>query len=118
MAAELGVPNAQTYFDRVRSRVNLPSIPATLENIKNERRFELAFEGVRYYDLLRWHDEKLIDDNQKDIRVYDRKVPKKKTVNFRKETGGFLPIPQSEIELSKGVLVQNPGWEGSGHYLD
>lgn len=118
MAAELGVPNAQTHFDRVRSRVNLPSIPATLENIKNERRFELAFEGVRYYDLLRWHDEELIDDNQKDIRVYDRKVPKKKTVNFRKETGGFLPIPQSEIELSKGVLVQNPGWEGSGHYLD
>lgn len=118
MAAELGVPNAQTYFDRVRSRVNLPSIPATLENIKNERRFELAFEGVRYYDLLRWHDEELIDDNQKDIRVYDRKVPKKKTVNFRKETGGFLPIPQSEIELSKGVLAQNPGWEGSGHYLD
>lgn len=118
MAAELGAPDAQSYFDRVRERAKLPSLPVTLENIKNERRFELAFEGVRYYDLLRWHDEDVIESNQKDIQVYDKKVPKKKTITFREETGGFLPIPQTEIELSKGVLVQNPGWEGSDNYLD
>ena len=67
MAAELGAPNAQQYLDRVRNRVGLASVPVTLENIKAERRFELAFEGVRYYDLLRWHDEDLITINQTGI---------------------------------------------------
>lgn len=118
MAAELGAPNAQAYLDRVRSRVNLPSVPVTLENIKAERRFELAFEGVRYYDLLRWHDEYLIDKNQTDVQVYDRKRPVKKTIHYRPETRGFLSIPLTEIQLSEGVLTQNPGWEGSDNYLE
>lgn len=118
MGAELECPQAQAYFDRVRSRVNLPSKAATLDNIKEERRFELAFEGERYYDLLRWHDERLITENQTDIQIYDRKVPRKKSVTFRPETGGFLPIPLTEIQLSEGVLTQNPGWDGSEHYLE
>lgn len=118
MGAELECPQAQAYFDRVRSRVNLPSKAATLDNIKEERRFELAFEGERYYDLLRWHDERLITENQTDIQIYDRRVPRKKSVTFRPETGGFLPIPLTEIQLSEGVLTQNPGWEGSDHYLE
>ena len=118
MAAELGAPEAQAYMDRVRSRAGLPSVAPTLENIKNERRFELAFEGVRYYDLLRWHDEHLITDNQTEVQVYDRRLPRKKSVTFRPETRGFLPIPLTEIQLSEGVLTQNPGWEGSDHYLD
>ena len=118
MGAELECPQAQAYFDRVRSRVNLPSKAATLDNIKEERRFELAFEGERYYDLLRGHDERLITANQTDIQIYDRRVPRKKSVTFRPETGGFLPIPLTEIQLSEGVLTQNPGWEGSDHYLE
>ena len=118
MAAELGAPNAQNYLDRVRNRVSLPSVPATLENIKNERRFELAFEGVRYYDLLRWHDWNVITENQTDIKVRNNSVETQKTVTFRSETGGFLQIPKTEIELSGGVLKQNPGWEGTGNYLD
>ena len=118
MAAELGAPNAQAYLDRVRSRAGLPSVPANLENIKKERRFELAFEGVRYYDLLRWHDENMITENQTNIQVYDRRRPVTKNITFRSETGGFLPIPQTEIDLSQGVLIQNPGWEGSANYLE
>lgn len=118
MGAELGCPQAQAYFDRVRSRVGLPTLPATLDNIKNERRFELAFEGERYYDLLRWHDENLITENQTGIRIYDRKVPRTKNVTFRPETGGFLPIPLTEIQLSEGVLTQNAGWEGTDNYLE
>lgn len=53
MAAELGSSNAQNYFDRVRQRAGLSSKSATLENILEERRFEFAFEGIRYWDLLR-----------------------------------------------------------------
>ena len=118
MGAELDSPNAQAYLDRVRSRAGLQSVPATLDNIKKERRFELAFEGVRYYDLLRWHDERLITENQTDIQIYDRRVPVKKSITYRPETGGFLPIPLTEIQLSEGVLTQNAGWEGTDCYLE
>lgn len=121
MAAELGAPNAQQYLDKVRNRVGLPSVPVTLENIKAERRFELAFEGVRYHDLLRWHDEDLITINQTDIVTYNRRGQpnaEKKSIVFRPETGGFLPIPQTQIDLSGGVLTQSPGWVGSEHYLN
>ncbi|MDR1683500.1 MAG: RagB/SusD family nutrient uptake outer membrane protein, partial [Candidatus Symbiothrix sp.] len=69
MAAELneGTDKGDAFLKRVRDRVNLPPVPATLANIKQERRFELAFEGIRFFDLLRWHDEQVLTDNQKDI---------------------------------------------------
>lgn len=121
MAAELGAPNAKQYLNRVRSRAGLGSVPATLENIKAERRFELAFEGIRYYDLLRWHDEDQITANQTGIVTYNRRgMANAETTNiaFRPETGGFLPIPQTQIDLSGGVLTQNAGWEGSDNYLN
>jgi hypothetical protein len=44
---------AQSLIDAVRARVGLPSVPATLPNIYNERRLELATEGHRWFDLVR-----------------------------------------------------------------
>lgn len=112
MGAELGSANAQTYFDAIRTRAGLASKPVTLDNIKLERRHELAFEGLRYFDLLRWHDEvnafKAINDST--ISIKDAGVDTTYTVTFRPETGGFLPIPESQVRLSNGVLLQNPGW--------
>ena len=126
MAAELGSPNAQVYFDRVRSRAyfknagNTPIAgtpfykPVTLANIQDERRHEFAFEGMRWYDLLRW---KIVDQQiatyKTNIPVYKFGVPETISIKFRPETKGLLPIPQSQINLSNGVLTQNPGWEGS-----
>lgn len=117
MGAELGSSNAQTYMDRVRARVGLDPVPATLENIKNERRWELAFEGIRYFDLLRWHDEKLITEHRSDVEVYNQGIKTKISVPFRAETKGFLPIPDEEIQRSEGTLVQNAGWASNeGNY--
>ena len=110
MGAELGSSHAQEYFDEVRKRVNLPSIPCNLENIQKERRYELAFEGIRYFDLLRWHKENWITEHRKDITVYNLKNKTKLSVPFRTETKGFLPIPDQEIQKSQGVLKQNEGW--------
>ncbi len=110
MGAELGSSHAQEYFDTVRKRVNLPSIPCNLENIQTERRYELAFEGIRYFDLLRWHKENWITEHRKDITVYNQKNKTKLSVPFRTETKGFLPIPDQEIQKSQGVLKQNEGW--------
>lgn len=112
MAAELGSPNAQSYLDRVRARVGLTPIPATPENIYKERRLELSLEGLRYFDLLRkgveYADSQLTYSGIRgpnyvgDQILFD--------VQFKPATRGFLPIPQSEIDLSAGAFVQNDGY--------
>lgn len=106
-------------INQVRDRVDLEPIASySLEALKNERRHELAFEGVRYYDLLRWAGKsnlsqvEAILESQNNVPTINNGVSgTKKGVDFRVETGGFLQIPNQEIQLSEGVLVQNPGWE-------
>ena len=83
---------AQNYLDRVRARVGLPSIPVTLDNIKKERRLELATEGHRWFDLVRWGDAATV------------LAPK----GFKAGKNEILPIPLDE--LSNTQLVQNPGY--------
>lgn len=117
MAAELGAPHAQAYFDRVRKRVGLPTLPVSLENIKQERRWEFACEGIRYWDLMRWGDlQKMMETHMKDIPITKLGVKTTLTVKYRPETRGFQPIPESEILLSNGKLVQNPGWGSDSYY--
>jgi len=106
MAAELGSTNAQDYFDQVRMRAygdNFVSIPATRENIMEERRREFAGEGKRYWDLLRMG----LDTAAQKINA---QAIQDININFRTERLGLLPIPQSEINLSDRTLEQNPGY--------
>ncbi len=106
MAAELGSANAQLYFDQVRERAygsDFVSIPATKENIMEERRLEFAGEGHRYWDLLRMGLDTAADkiNGQAQAEI---------SINFRTDRLGLLPIPQSEINLSDNTLIQNPGY--------
>jgi hypothetical protein len=127
MGAELGSSHAQAYMDMVRDRAKLPSVPVTLENIQKERRYELAFEGIRYFDLLRWYGKEagvVIQENEKDASIFNMTVAT--TINQSdnglwsgiaqrvRDTGGFLMIPEDQINLSGGVLLQNAGWTNSG----
>jgi len=106
-------------INEVRDRVGLTAIGTySLDALKAERRFELAFEGERYYDLLRWAGKsnltevETILEAQNGQATINNGVPGfKRGVDFRTETGGFLQIPNREIALSEGVLVQNTGWE-------
>jgi len=112
MGAELGSANASEYFNRVRTRAGLDPIASpTLEDIKRERRHELAFEGLRHFDLLRWHDAEQAHSQVVNIPVKNVGIDALYNDTYRPETGGFLPIPKSEITLSEGVLEQTPGWE-------
>jgi hypothetical protein len=111
LGAVLGSANAESYLDQVRNSAGLTSVPVSLEAIKAERRHELAFEGLRYFDLLRWHDAEAAFALVKNVPVKNLNVDDTYTASYRPETGGFLPIPKSQILLSNGVLKQNPGWE-------
>lgn len=110
MAAELDV-NPSDNFNAVRRRAGLDPVEPTLENIKKERRHELAFEGIRYFDLLRWHDEETALNRADGTSVHSQGVEEIYKVKYRPETNGFLPIPESEIRITGGLIKQNPGWE-------
>lgn len=109
---------AQGYFNQVRKRAfgaAYAEIPVTKDNIFEERRFELAFEGLRYFDLLRYDGQNKLDYAKSRIDAKSGTVIRdlnevEKVVNFRKETKGLLQIPYKQINLSKN-LKQNPGWE-------
>ena len=53
MQAEL--TEDMSYTDDIRRRAGLEPIGYSLEAIQNERAHELAFEGVRWMDIRRWH---------------------------------------------------------------
>ncbi|MFD2513604.1 RagB/SusD family nutrient uptake outer membrane protein [Pontibacter locisalis] len=116
MAAELSVKagggDAKQYLDMVRSRVGLPLVPATLDNILKERRVELALEGQRYWDLLRQGvtvaDQKITVNGKRGPLYTGDQVDF--NVTFKPATKGFFPIPQSEIAISNGLLKQNAGY--------
>jgi len=110
---------------RGRSTVNLPSItvtdPVALRPIlRNERRVELALEGIRYWDLLRWGIARDVlkgdfyghpfPDAKTAIRKKNANTPVDQfrrwfvtTRNFRKGTDEVWPIPQSEININPNL---------------
>lgn len=52
---------AKKYLNDIRRRAaHMDEIPLTLENVLKERRVELAFEGQRYWDLVRRRDSHLV----------------------------------------------------------
>ncbi|NVO19940.1 MAG: RagB/SusD family nutrient uptake outer membrane protein [Bacteroidetes bacterium] len=73
-----------------------------------ERRVELAEEGIRFFDLVRWGIAKETMDQ------YFNSEKSKRTylvdANFVKGKNEYLPIPQQQIILSKGLYKQNKGY--------
>jgi hypothetical protein len=83
---------AQALLDAVRARAGVPSVPVTMDAIKTERRLELAGEGHRFFDLVRWGDA-------------PAKLASRGFVAGKNEV---FPIPAQELQGTK--LVQNPGY--------
>jgi len=115
MAAELGSGNAQTYFNTVRQRAykdGFTPLTVSQENIWKERRLEFAFEGIRYYDLLRQGIDKAAQQIAETTTVMNGgKSTEKKIVAANViATKGLQQIPYTQINLSNGTLVQNAGW--------
>ncbi|WP_321334039.1 RagB/SusD family nutrient uptake outer membrane protein [uncultured Bacteroides sp.] len=114
MAAELGSASSQDYFDQVRGRAGLGSKAVTKGNIMQERFYEFAFEGQRYWDLLRQGiDVAAATIAEEDgVTVTSGGNSDKVTIltDKVKATKGLCQIPSTQITLSNNVLVQNEGW--------
>ena len=96
----------------VRSRAKLPPVTAwSLDALKDERMYEFAFEGLRWFDLVRWGDvEGSNNYYTKQITVNSNTEPVSYSVAYPVKTKGLVPIPESEIRLSNNVYTPNPGW--------
>lgn len=97
---------------RDRARVSMPSYTAGdfsndkdkfIEAILEERRIELAFEGHRFWDMMR---VKATVTGKYDYNGTNILAEQPFGANKN-----IFPIPQIEVDKSKKVLVQNPGYE-------
>jgi len=126
MAAELhlaggDIAAAQSYYDQVRKRgfgvldntitdaVYTSNYARSLSGadakslIMEERRYELALEGHRYWDLIRQGEAVA-------AQAINNASNDEFTAQYRPETKGLLAIPETQINLSRGTLKQNNGW--------
>jgi len=131
---EASGPDNSVYdaLDQIRERAGMPSVDrnrfsdqASLrEFIRNERRVELAGEGLRYFDIIRWRiaEETMninltsldleawvdgpLDANGNPILIERPVQPR----TFNPNRHYVWPIPQDAIDRSDNILVQHPEW--------
>ena len=84
---------AESALGEVRRRAGLAEVPATLENIYDERRAELALEENRFFDLVRWG---------KAAEVLG-------PLGFKAGKNEVFPIPSAQRQLN-GNLPATPGY--------
>lgn len=137
MAAEAEIevgslPKAQAYINQVRARaknpaswvqgapanyvINTYSVPFASQDeartaVRFERRLELAMEGVRWFDLVRWG----IASETLNTYLAKEKLKRtyKATATFTKGKNEYFPIPASIIDIAGkygNKLDQNPGY--------
>ena len=120
-------PGANAAVKQIRSRVGLPSTEKSgedlLELIKQERKVELAYEGLRYWDLRRWGDatkdypEGLNNYQQHGLKIeksgsaftYTYVSVDEKDRNYPEKMNRF-PMPESELN-SNNLVSQYPEWK-------
>jgi starch-binding outer membrane protein, SusD/RagB family len=88
-----------------------------MRSVQWELRLEFATEGHRFFDLRRWDNlppelnsmpmaETLNSFARADTRIRDFM----NGAEFNPDRDKYQPIPQSQIDMQPGVLVQNPGY--------
>lgn len=86
--------------------------PEARKAVRHERRLELALEGHRFFDLVRWGIA--ADYLNTYFAGERRKMPHLTDAQFTPGKHEYFPIPQQEVDLSaeNGIplLLQNPGY--------
>ena len=119
-----------SYMNQVQKRAGVKETPYSLKAVQDERRWEFAFEGLRFNDMRRWSGKEggtscyaakaLEAQAGKQIVVKgntaNKVSMKHMTCSWAERyaaTDGFLSKPQSQITLMEGKLKQNKGWDAS-----
>ncbi|MCR5713197.1 MAG: RagB/SusD family nutrient uptake outer membrane protein [Prevotella sp.] len=115
-----------TQMNKVQARAGVAQTGYSWANIKNERRWELAGEGIRFNDLRRWSGK---DGGESCEAAKALQRQEGSRVNYTGRwttmhhaasswakryaaTNGFLQIPPAQISITNDekVLKQNAGW--------
>ena len=127
MTAEL--TGEASYLNEVQRRAGVPETGYSLKQLQDERRWEFAFEGLRFNDMRRWtgkgtkggYASKALEAQAGKQMVVkgntaNKSIMKHMTCSWAERyeaTDGFLMKPQSQITLMNGKLIQNEGWDGA-----
>lgn len=109
LAESIGETNeAYGYINQVRTRAGLPNISAStlgafIDKVMNERRYEFSFECNRWHDILRMGETKSIQtmNNYFAFIGHPKRIDKHDLLH---------PIPTSVVDVTKGIVAQNPGY--------
>ncbi|WP_372775612.1 RagB/SusD family nutrient uptake outer membrane protein [Mangrovibacterium sp.] len=129
---ESGSTDQEIYdlVDMVRARVGMPTVESVegtglsqdqlRQIVRHERRVEFCMEGTRYADMLRWKDESLVHDvyGYDKSKLSDPSSPATWTFSqikiatriFNAEKAWLWPVPQSDVDINKNLLPNNPGY--------
>lgn len=91
---------------------------AAREAVRFERKLELALEGQRFFDLVRWGTAETVINAYLDYEGARLQTNLGSGSTFTPNQDEYLPIPQTQIDLqqaegsdgSSSVLIQNPGY--------
>lgn len=121
--AEQGKEEALTWVNKVRARpsVNMPAKTTAdgdlVDIVRHERRVELAMEGLRIFDLIRWGTlSEVFGDGKKVKRhFYSDYYPESSSLKYDSPIGdltldALFPLPQVEIDNNSEINTNNPGW--------
>lgn len=97
---------------RIEEYIPGTNINWTQENARKalqwERRLEFAMESPRFFDLVRWG----IAEETLNAYLAEEKTKRDylSGAHFTAGRDEYLPIPQQEIDFTKGAYEQNPGY--------
>lgn len=133
---ETGQINDALYsaINQVRNRAGMPDVDRSKYNnqstlrelVRRERRVELAYEGLRRYDILRWGIAKDVmsetiyhmngtmtsvknSEGDYNVKLAFDPTDIEEVRTFTVNKNELLPVPQTQIDLN-GKLTQNPGY--------
>jgi hypothetical protein len=104
-----GTPTSNYHMDIYKPGVNCTWTNAyALQALMFERRLEFAMEGYRFFDLVRWGIAADYLNNY--FAVETTRTSHLVGAHFTKNRDEYLPISENQINFSKGLYKQNPGW--------
>ena len=102
------LPGVNPTNYEVEPYASFPDQAFARKAVRFERRIELGMEGHRYFDLVRWGVlESTINTY---FPIEERTIPGIDLGVLAEAKHNVFPIPLDAIDLSNGVLTQNPEW--------